>query len=281
MKNLISGFSDCGKTAVGLAVILTFGCHFLSLSANAQKMQRATIKSEVLNQERDFAILLPPNYDAQSKKKYAVLYMLDSAETIAAKFKTLSANNLAAETILVGIRPVKETRDVDLLPPYMKSDLEIENSPMGRADKFLKFMETELMPYITKNYNVSGINAISGHSRSGVFVIYSLLENLNLFQARFAFSPAVWREDNLMVAKTKEFTASTNKKKSFLYLSLGSNENDKMKSGFDALTDELTKNLPKKVILSFQYTKDANHQTNVELSISTALEKWGEFLKKQ
>lgn len=276
MKNFISTFSDFGKTFFGLAIIFIF----ISVSANAQKMQRASVKSQVLNQEREFAILLPQNYDAKSKKKYPVLYMLDSAETISAKFNSLSASKSVPETILVGIRPVKETRDVDLLPPYMKSDLETENSSMGRADKFLKFIETELMPYIAKNYNISGVNALSGHSRSGVLVIYSLLENPGLFQARFAFSPAVWREDNLIAVKTKEFSASANKKKSFLYMSLGKDESDRMKSGFEALSDVFAKNPIKNMVLYSEYTKDANHQTNVELSLSTALEKWGEYLKK-
>lgn len=277
MKNSVSKFNDAGKTLFGLAMILIF----ISTSANAQKMERASVKSRILNQEREFAILLPQNYDAKSKKKYAVLYMLDSAEIIAAKFKSLSPNNLASETILVGIRPVKETRDIDLLPPYMKSDLESENSSMGRADKFLEFMETELMPYMKKNYKVSGINAVSGHSRGGVFTIYSLLAKPDLFQARFAFSPAVWREDNLLVAKTKEFIASAKIKKSFLYQSLGSNENDKMKSGFAALTDVFAKNPIRSMVLHSDYTKDADHQSNVELSISAAMEKWGDYLKKK
>lgn len=280
MKHLILIFRVFGKRIFGLAIFFIFCCFLTPIPGNAQKVQKSSIKSEILKQEREFAILLPQNYDAKSKKNYPVMYMLDSHGTVAAKFNSLSGSNLVPETILVGIRHVKETRDIDLLPPYMKSDLEIENSPMGRADKFLKFMETELMPFIEKNYNASGVNAISGHSRSGVLVIYSLLANPGLFQARFAFSPAVWREDNLMTVKTKEFLALANEKKSFLYMSLGKNENDKMKAGFDALTNMLTKNPPKNIVWQSEYTKDADHQTNVELSISTALEKWGEYLKK-
>lgn len=280
MKHFTSIFSIFGKKVCGLAILLIF-CGFLTaIPGNAQKIVKSSIKSEVLGQAREFAILLPKNHDAKSKKKYPVMYMLASSGTIATKFNSLSGSNLVPETVLVGIRPVKETRDMDLLPPYMKSDLEIENSPMGRADKFLKFMETELMPYIEKNYNVSGVNALSGHSRSGVLVIYSLLANPGLFQARFAFRPAVWREDNLMAVKTKEFLGSANEEKSFLYMSLGKNENDKMKGGFDALTEVLTNNPKKQIAWYSDYTKDANHQTNVELSISKALEKWGAYLEK-
>lgn len=280
MSHLISILRVFGKTIFGFFIFFIFCCFLTPVPGNAQKIQYSRVKSVHLNQEREFAILLPPNYEAKSEKKYPVFYMLDSPDTIAANFNSLMASKLVPETILVGIRPVKETRDIDLLPPYMKSDLEIENSPMGRGDKFLNFMETELIPFMEKNYNVSSLKAISGHSRSGILVIYSLLAKPDLFQARFAFSPAVWREENLIAVKTREFLNSANEKKSFLYMSLGKIENDKMKSGFEALTDVLTKNPPKHIVWYSEFTNDANHQTNVELSISTALKKWGEFLKK-
>jgi predicted alpha/beta superfamily hydrolase len=260
--------------------ILVFCAFLTAIPGNAQKIIKASIKSEILGQERIFGIHLPKNYDAGAKKKYPVIYALDGFKQLALKFDALSEDGRVPETIVVGIADMgDENRQKDSLPPYMKSDLEKENSPMGRGDKFLKFIETELMPYMEKNYKVSGVNAISGHSRGGVLVIYSLLANPGLFQARFAFSPAVWREDNLLVVKTKEFLASPNKKKSFFYMTMGTAEVDKMKGAFDALTETFTKNPPKKIVWHSEYTKDATHQTNVELSISKALEKWAEYLK--
>lgn len=273
-------FALLTKPAAAFASI-AFCCAFLlTASVNAQDIVKASIKSKALGQERAFGVLLPKNYDAKSKKEYPVIYILDSFKSISTAFGALAEKGTGPEAILVGILSVNETRDVDLLPPYMRSDLEKANSPMGKGDKFLEFIETELMPHVKKNYKTSGVNALSGHSRGGVFVLYSMLANPGLFQARFAFSPAVWREDDLIVGKTKDFLASTKQKKSFFYMSMGDAENEKMKNSFNRLTDVAAKD-SKKITWHSEYTKTANHQTNVGLSITQAIEKWAEYLKKK
>jgi len=285
MKNHIRKFATIIRATFASAMFAFF-CSFLTeIPVYAGEVVKAKIKSEVLGQEREIIIHLPKNYDVKAKKRYPVMYALDGSflsNPIAAKIDVVSGGGFVPETIVVGIpNMTAENRQRGLLPPYMKADLEVENSPLGRADKFLTFIETELMPYMKNSYKVSNLKAISGHSRGAVLVLYSLLAKPTLFQARFAYSPAVWREDNLLVAKTKEFLASPNKTKTFLYMSLGEKENDIMKSGFVALTQTLTKNSPKKIVWYSEYTKDAMHQNNPELSISRGLEKWGEYLKKK
>jgi predicted alpha/beta superfamily hydrolase len=285
MKKHFDTIAPVMRTIIA-SVILAVFCFILTTTpVYATDIVKAKIKSEVLGQEREIIIHLPKNYDAKADKRYPVMYALDGSSLsnpIAAKVDAVSYNGLVPETIVVGIPNMSaENRQRDLLPPYMKADIEIENSPLGRADKFLTFIETELMPYMSSNYKVSGLNTISGHSRGGVFVLYSLLVKPDLFQARFSYSPAVWREDNLLVAKTKEFLASSNIANTFLYMSLGEKENDKMKGGFDSLTQVFMKSSAKKIVWYSEYTKDATHQNNAELSISRGLEKWSEYLKKR
>lgn len=285
MKN---NYFNLSSTFIRKAFSLTFFAFlssFLLLTpASADEIIRAKIKSEILGQEREIIIHLPKNYDSKSKKKYPVMYALDGgslSNPVAARIGEISANGKFPEMIVVGIpNMTAENRQKDLLPPYMKIDLEVENSPFGRGDKFLAFIETELMPYIKNNYKTSGLNAISGHSRGAVLVLYSLFAKPDLFQARFAYSPAVWREDNLLISKTKDFFVSAKKMKSFWYMSLGDQENDKMKGGFEALTEVLKNNASKKMIWHAYYIKDSNHQDNAKLSIPQALEKWGEYLKR-
>lgn len=284
MKNYYKLSSSFIGKAFSLTLFAFFSSFLFLTPAAADEVIRAKVKSEVLGQEREILVHLPKKYDSKSKKKYSVMYALDGgslSNPLAARIEEISANGKFPEMIVVGIpNMTAENRQRDLLPPYMKSDLEIEDSPLGRGDKFLSFIETELMPYVKNNYKTSGLNAISGHSRSAVLVIYSLLAKPDLFQARFAFSPAVWREDNLLVGRTKDYLASAKKTKSFLYMSLGDQENDKMKGGFQALADVLKTNASKKTIWHADYIKDSNHQENAKLSIPTGLEKWGAHLKK-
>lgn len=268
MKNIMKKFAF-----LSIAICFAF---LLTAPVNAQDIIKANITSRVLGQERPIGIVLPKGYDAKSKTGYPVVYILDSFKPISTAF----AKSSGPEVILVGIVSINETREADLLPPYMRSDIEKASSPMGKGDKFLEFIETELMLYVNKNYATSGVNALTGHSRGGVFVLYSVLAKPGLFQARFAFSPALWREDDIIVGKTKEFLASADKNKSLFYMSMGDAEVDKMKNSFNRLTEAVSKD-EKKITWHSEYTKTANHQTNVELSISRAIEKWKEYLKNK
>ncbi len=262
-----------------LCIILAAIFSGLTTEAFGQKVIKRTITSKILGQEREIGILLPSDYETNKEKKYPVIYMLDSTRTISTKLSDLIKNGTLPQLIMVGIRPDQKTRDIDLLPPYMHSDLTVEHSAYGNGDKFLEFFEKELIPEIKKTYRTSGVNALSGHSRGGVFVLYSLLAKPALFDARFAFSPAVWREDKLVVKKVAKFLrGKRNKSNSFFYTSLGSSEVEKMRSGFDELTKTFSNNKNSGLIVVHEYTPNADHQTNVELSASSAFTQWAEYL---
>jgi predicted alpha/beta superfamily hydrolase len=242
------------------------------------------LSSKILGEERQLIIHLPKGYALDTTKKYPVMYVLDgtseeghTADTI----EGLAAEGIIPETIVVGIPNLSgESRNRDMTPPYMLLDVENPESGKGQADKFLAFIEQEAIPFITNQYRTSGYNMLSGKSRGGLLVWYSLIEKPALFQARFAYSPALWREENLMVNSVEQFLVQNDSIHTFLYTSLGDDENDKMKSGYDAMTKMLKEKAPKGFVWFSEYTPDANHDTNSSLSTSVALRKWGDYITK-
>lgn len=239
------------------------------------------LQSEILKEERELIIHLPKKYDQDASKKYPVIYVLDgSAEDgqTADKIETLSDERVIPEVIVVGIPNMgSESRDRDMTPPFMRLDVENPESKNGHADKFLEFLEKEAMSFISTRYRTSGYNMFSGKSRGGLLVWYSLLTKPNLFQARFAYSPALWREENLIVNRAKQFLTDNDSLQTFIYMSLGDEENDKMKSGFDAMTEVLEQKSTKGLAWFSEYTPGANHNTNSSLSTTAALRKWGHY----
>ena len=211
------------------------------------------------------------------------MYVLDGSSQdkhLANKFDILSSAGYVPETIVVGIPNVSgKGRQRDYTPPYMKMDIDEKDSPLGEGDQFLSFMEKELFPFIEKNYSTSKTRSLAGNSRGGLLVMYSLLYKPDLFKARFCFSPAFWRDDNLIVKKVSDFLNKNENLNSFLYLSMGDKENEKMKNGFNEMTITLSKNENDQLVWYSEFTKNADHQNNAEISASVGIRKWAEYLK--
>jgi len=251
-------------------------------SNNPEGVIKTKLFSGILGQEREVIIHLPRDFD--STQVYPVMYVLDGGSQdihIAAKFDVLTAAGYSPKTIIVGIPNMSaENRERNLTPPYMRTDNDDKNSKLGEADKFIAFMESELFPFIEGNYHASQIRLISGNSRGGLFVMYSLVYKPDLFKARFCFSTPFWRQDNILVSKVDNFLNSTDTLNTFLYMSAGENETENIKNGLSKMTRTLQEKAPTGLILYSEYTPNAIHQDNAILSASIGIARWSEYIKR-
>jgi predicted alpha/beta superfamily hydrolase len=69
------------------------------------------------------------------------------------------------------------------------------------ADKFLSFIESELFPYIEKNYRPVPYRICSGHSSGGLCVTHSFLMHNNMFNSYIALSPSLYWDAGLVMKK--------------------------------------------------------------------------------
>lgn len=148
---------------------------------------RDSIKSEILHENRKIIIHLPDGYDT-SKQSYTVLYRLDGSPN--SLFGTVAVTNRITDIqkiIIVAIENVN--RDRDMMP--VKSNY--YSGTIG-GEKFLGFIETELIPVIEKKYRTNHKRILCGQSLSGLFTLYALLAKPKLFDAYIGCS-AGWFAD--------------------------------------------------------------------------------------
>jgi predicted alpha/beta superfamily hydrolase len=243
----------------------------------------STLHSAIMNEDRRLIIHLPRNYALNTNDKYPVMYVLDGTsqdQHTVDKITVLADAGLVPDAIVVGIPNTRGNRERDQTPPFMKTNVDDVNSPLGGGDKFLAFIEQELIPFIDSKYRTSGLRTLSGNSRGGLLVLYSLFEKPNLFQARFCYSTPVWRFEDMMIKKLVEFLRSPKPVKGFLFMSAGTKENEGIVGGLARITDALKKNTKQQLKWSTYSTPHAVHADNARISTSKGLVEWGAYLKK-
>jgi predicted alpha/beta superfamily hydrolase len=150
----------------------------------------ATMRSTVLGEEREFFVHLPEGYEADPTTRYPVLYVLDGTSQsghTAESARLLARIGTIPRMIVVGVPSINgETRNRDYTPPEMRLDTDVPTSPMGAADRFLSFLQTDLIGRIDRDYRTTRPRMLAGRSRGGLFVVYSRLVAPALFDARFA-----------------------------------------------------------------------------------------------
>lgn len=221
------------------------------------------VDSRILGERRDVIVHLPEGYARDRARRYPVLYVLDGgsqAGHTADSARLLARIGLMPAVIVIGVPSSGENRARDYTPPYMEE---------GKADRFLGFLETELIPHIDRTYRTIPQRMLAGWSRGGLFVVYSLLERPDLFAARFAHSPALWRDDGRILREIAKARPS-----GFLYLSLGDRENEKMTRAFRKVTRELQTSAFPELRWRADITKGADHQNNPVLATPVGLHAW-------
>lgn len=236
------------------------------------------IDSKFLTERREIIVKPPMGYSNDSKKRYPVVYISGGNSltfNIAYDTELLSRLGHIPELIIVGIPNINQkTRQRDLTPPSMKQDLDFENSPLGQADIYLDYIEQEVIPLIEREFRANDTRLLIGHSREGLMTLYSLLTKHDLFQGYMALSPAVWREKNIFIDQFANSIKSDTTINTFLYMSMGRNEVDKMTSAFDAVTRNLKEHAPPSLRWYGEYTEGAIHSNNAQLSAPEGISKF-------
>jgi predicted alpha/beta superfamily hydrolase len=235
------------------------------------RTEKRVLTSKALGEERPYFVGLPQSYLPGADRRYSVIYVLDGLSQGVPVAKTagqMSRDKTMPELIVVAIPNVSAAgRERDYTPPSMRQDHERSDSPLGRADAFLEFLRTELIPTIERDFHTAPERMLAGNSRGGLFVIYSLMAEPSLFHARFAHSTPLWRENEHLVKRLDAFLNATPDLRGDLFLSVGGNETEDMKRGFNSAADVLKKRAPRALRWWAEITPNAVHADNAHLAI--------------
>jgi pimeloyl-ACP methyl ester carboxylesterase len=129
------------------------------------------LPSAILGETRRIHIALPASYPVSSPtRRYPVVVVVDG-EVLTAQVATVGANltrfGQIPESIIVGIENTNRLRD--LTPP----GLSVSGSGLSEGgDKFIDFIEKELLPLIDSRYRGGAPRTFVGHSSGGILATY-------------------------------------------------------------------------------------------------------------
>jgi hypothetical protein len=166
-----------------------------------------TLSSEILGEDRTLQVSLPRGYE-ESNLGYPVIYLLYS-DRVEGYFAQ-AVNDLyhmgmdrMPPAILVGIPNTQRYRD--LLPWARRPEATEE----GHADRFLRFLKEELIPFVESEYRTKPFRVLVGPQAAAVFGAYALLESPETFQAFILNDPcSIDSEERSLCRDVLEFAAT-------------------------------------------------------------------------
>jgi predicted alpha/beta superfamily hydrolase len=255
-----------------LAVLLTSAAASAQAPILYDAPERIVVKSQVLGEERTVLVRTPAGY-ARSSERFPVLYMTDGDSHIQHTSGTISflaRNARMPEMIVVGITNTDRTRD---LTPTHVEQLPANPFPTsGGADKFLKFIETELIPLVESKYRTQPYRALAGHSLGGLFAVHTMLTKPELFNSYIAVSPSLQWDNFVMIDRAKEFFKTRKELNRTLFTSLG-NEPGDIGDAFGLFREVLQKQQVKDFVWEAAKYEDEDHGSVVLRSHYAGLRK--------
>ena len=238
--------------------------------------ERVVIRSQVLGEERAVLVRTPPGYAARTGERYPVLYMTDGDAHIQHTSGTVSflaRNARMPEMIVVGITNTDRTRD--LTPTRVErvpGNPNVRFPTSGGADKFLKFVETELIPLVESKYRTQPYRALAGHSLGGLFAVHTMLTRPELFNSYIAVSPSLQWDNFVMIDRAREFFKGRKEYERTLFATLG-NEPGDIGDAFKLFRDVLSKQQSKGFVWEAVQYEDEDHGSVVLRSHYAGLRK--------
>lgn len=157
----------------------------LYFSPATAQTSMGSVDSYKLGEKRSYRLYVPNNYDEE--KEYPLLVVLDGDylfDATVAAVKFFRHQDEMPECIVLGVNQ-KDHRDRDVAY-NVTSGL-----PEDSGADFFEFLGMELIPSISKEYEIAPFKAIIGHGLTANFINYFLFKEAPLFQGYISLSPTM------------------------------------------------------------------------------------------
>lgn len=167
--------------------------------------------SQILKNDRDVIVYLPPGYDRDKQRRYSVLYMHDGQNLfdgatsyipgqewrVDEAAESLIARGRIEPLIIVGVYNTGKDRVNEYTPVA-----EPKHKAGGKADLYGRLLVEELKPFIDKTYRTkrdASHTGLGGSSLGGLVSMYLGLKYPKVFGRVAVVSPSVWWANNQIV----------------------------------------------------------------------------------
>jgi predicted alpha/beta superfamily hydrolase len=168
---------------------------------------KEVLPSAILGEDREVWVYVPTS--SGDKTRYPVMYLLDGKDffhSMTGMVAEMGSVGKMPKMIVVGI--LSKDRGSELTPTPSKFsrdgmvDPDFGNS--GRGEKFISFIQKELMPFVESRYRTAPYRMLVGHSLGGLTVLNALVHHPALFNAYVAIDPSVWWDGHLITKQAQK-----------------------------------------------------------------------------
>lgn len=223
-----------------------------------------SIYSSILNENRKVWVYVPETDNLFARQSFPVVYLLDgdahfySVMGLIQQLSRVNMNMVLPQMILIGIPNTNRTRD---LTPTKDSIADITS---GGGEKFISFIENELIPHVDSLYPTAPYRILIGHSYGGLFCVNTLFNHTKLFNGYIAIDPEMNWDNKKLLNQAKEQLAQKNFEGTSFFLSIanqGYSDTDTLKDNAAAfeLAKWLDTNKKNKLMYQWRYYEDDNH----------------------
>ena len=213
------------------------------------------INSKSIEYDFQVSIVKPASYNPETGIDFPCLFVLDPGilQVMLAGISQYLNFTGFQEFITIGVGPktphpfgyyndwLREsfcTRFRDYTPGTDESVVKIVKDffgytgEFGGASNYLQFIKNEIMPYVNEKYLIDNDNlSIMGHSMGGLFVLFTLFQEPDLFKQYVSLSPMLSYSNNSIFDIEESFSLENKILPKKLYLSIGSEEDSVLGEG--------------------------------------------------
>lgn len=233
-----------------------------------------TVYSKALKETRTLNIYLPEGFNKDSS--YPVIYLLDGSADedfihVAGlvQFANFSWVNLLPKSILVGIANVDRRRDFTF-PSRIVEDIK-EFPTTGGSEKFIRFIEKELQPFIARKYITNGSNMLIGQSLGGLLATEILFKRPKLFNSYVIVSPSLWWDVESLLKLNPALLNENYSQQTKIYIGVGE-EGKVMEEDAKRLFEMINNANRKNITTNFDFIKGKKHANIFHQAVSNAFE---------
>jgi hypothetical protein len=238
-------------TSLLLMCLTTASSQLPQVAASAVHFQH-TIKSQAVGEDRTILVGVPSGYE-RSETRYPVIYMLDAHppynSMMAGMVEQQAWGDVMSDAIIVGIQNTNRLRDM--------TPTAGDRADGGGAEKFLRFIETDVIPFVDKNYRTESYRTIAGHSLAGLFVVWAMMERPDAFNAYVAASPYLHWDNNYLIKRAEESFKKRTEWNKTLFIGLG--DEPAYVDAYNAFQQLVKRVKPKKLEFEARLFPDENH----------------------
>ena len=188
--------------------------------------------SNILNNDRDVIVYLPPGYDSSKTRRYSVFYMHDGQNLFDGATSFIPGQEWRVDETAERLIAAGKIEPMIIVGVYNTKDRIDEYTPAkdekykagGKADLYGRMLVEELKPFVDSHYRTKRVarhTGLGGSSLGGLASLYLALKYPNVYGHAAVVSPSVWFANKQIV----QYVAALSKKpKVRIWMDIGTKE---------------------------------------------------------